>query len=78
MAAKPTTGHDSVFRGKIKDKTGRIAGYLTAAGIRAFARRRREVSKWTGIPIDSLSQADVIEAVFRGEDETRQEVAAKG
>lgn len=62
------TGRNSIFR----DKRGgmRVQGNLTKPGSRKFETRRAWLAKLAKRSVEQVSDADVIEALSRGEDET--------
>ena len=68
MATPPTAGRASVFR----DKRGgdRVQGNLTREGKAAFLEARRRLAKLSKRKLSAVSDADVIEYLARGEEET--------
>jgi hypothetical protein len=61
-------GRASFFRGKIKSSKYRVQGLLTRVGRRLFEARRREFCRLVGMK--EASDADVIEYLARGHDDT--------
>lgn len=74
MAKKPTTGREAVFRGKVDGY--RVQGVLTKRGGQMFNAARKELAaihtKATGRIIETVSDADVIEFLSRGQAETER------
>lgn len=62
-------GRASIFR----DKTGqRVNGVLTARGSVRFELHRKMLGKLVGKDAETISDADVVEYMARGEQETRK------
>jgi uncharacterized protein YbbK (DUF523 family) len=61
-------GRASFFRGKIKKAKYRVQGLLTPRGRVCFEKQRKELARL--VRIKNPSDADVIEALARGQDET--------
>lgn len=66
----PTTGRQSIFRGKDK-LHGRLQGILTPLGMARFEAARVRLARLTGRKAKDVSDGDTIEYLARGEDETR-------
>jgi hypothetical protein len=67
---KPATGRESLFRGK----TGgdRVQGVLTPIGSGRFESARVRLARIAGREPERVSDADVIEYLARGEEDTRR------
>lgn len=73
--ATPATGRESLFRGK---KGGdRVQGVLTPAGSRRFEQARARLGRMIGKDAEKVSDADVIEFLARGDEETRKVLGLK-
>jgi hypothetical protein len=74
MAKRPATGRDAVFRGKVDGY--RVQGVLTKKGGREFEDARKALALLyeavTGQRLEHVSDADVIEAMARGVEGTRE------
>ena len=75
MAPKPTTGRASLFRGK--EGGDRVQGVLTRAGSTAFAHQKQKLGRLVGKDPEKLSDADVIEFLALGEEETCRRLGIK-
>lgn len=73
--ANTKVGRRSIFR----DKTGggRVQGELTAEGLLAFASARVRLAKLSGRELSQVSDADTIEFLARGRQETRRYMLAQ-
>jgi len=67
---KPATGRESLFRGKRGGD--RVQGVLTPVGSRRFEAARARLGRLAGKESERVSDADVIEFLARGEEETRK------
>ncbi len=60
-------GQPSLF----KNKTERVQGYITKVGSRRFSVARQRLAELAGVKPTRVSDADVIEFLARGEQNTR-------
>lgn len=68
--ATPATGRESLFRGK---KGGdRVQGVLTPRGSRRFEAARARLGRLINKDPEKVSDADVIEYLARGDEETKK------
>ena len=74
MAKTPTMGRASIFRGK--EDGVRIQGLITKRGGQEFEKARRELALLyqdvTGRAVKTVSDADVIEYLARGTEDTQE------
>jgi hypothetical protein len=63
-------GRRSIFRGKLR--TLRVQGIMSRDGMRAFKAARRQLAKLAGVRIVDVSDADTIEFLARGAEDTRK------
>lgn len=68
-------GRWSIFRGKVKDTDHRVQGIFTRIGLRSFEQQRQALARLykavMGYDAVTVSDADTIEFLARGELETR-------
>lgn len=80
MAETGKGGWASLFRNKIKSSQYRVQGLLTPMGRKHFEAQRTELKRLArvnGLTVKNASDADVIEYLARGEDNTVEYWAGK-
>ena len=70
---KPAVGRESLFRGKAGGD--RVQGNLTPVGSRRFEAARARLARMAGREPEKVSDADTIEFLARGEEESRKVLA---
>jgi cobalamin biosynthesis protein CobD/CbiB len=75
MAKLPVTGRESLFRGKAGGD--RVQGVITPIGSRRFEAARARLGRMVGRDAERVSDADVIEFLARGEEESRKVLGVK-
>lgn len=68
-------GRPSIFKGK--ENGDRVQGYISQAGSKKFEDARRRLAVLAQWSVKAVSDADTIEYLARGDDETRKYLAAR-
>ena len=74
MANKQSRGRVSIFRNK--EGGDRVQGILTKAGSQRFHAARKRLAELAGRDLELVSDADVIEYLARGDEETARYLKA--